>query len=59
VFARALRGQYDAERDGSVTTASLYRHFADAVWLSSRSRRSARRCGTVGTLLTVAPYRTP
>ncbi|WP_246985743.1 cytochrome c oxidase subunit 3 [Halorientalis marina] len=33
VFARALRGQYDAERDTSVATASLYWHFVDAVWL--------------------------
>ncbi|UPV74843.1 heme-copper oxidase subunit III [Halorussus limi] len=30
---RALRGQYDAERDTSVSTVSLYWHFVDAVWL--------------------------
>jgi cytochrome c oxidase subunit 3 len=33
VFARALRGQYDPERDTSVSTASLYWHFVDGVWL--------------------------
>ena len=33
VFVRALRGQYSAERHVSVTTASMYWHFVDAVWL--------------------------
>ncbi|UPW00871.1 heme-copper oxidase subunit III [Halorussus gelatinilyticus] len=33
VLWRALRGQYDAERDTSVSTVSLYWHFVDAVWL--------------------------
>jgi len=33
VFGRALRGQYTADRDTSVTTASLYWHFVDVVWL--------------------------
>ncbi|WP_227376239.1 cytochrome c oxidase subunit 3 [Haladaptatus halobius] len=33
VLGRALRGQYDAERDTSVTTVSMYWHFVDAVWL--------------------------
>lgn len=33
VFIRALRGQYSAERHVSVTTASMYWHFVDAVWI--------------------------
>ena len=33
VFARALMGQYSAERHVSVTTASMYWHFVDAVWI--------------------------
>ena len=33
VFVRALRGQYSAERHVSVTTASMYWHFVDAVWI--------------------------
>lgn len=33
VFGRALQGQYTAERDTSVTTASLYWHFVDGVWV--------------------------
>ncbi|WP_227376484.1 cytochrome c oxidase subunit 3 [Haladaptatus halobius] len=33
LLARALFGQYDAERDTSVTTVSMYWHFVDAVWL--------------------------
>ena len=33
VLARALRGEYSAERDASVRTASLYWHFVDAVWV--------------------------
>jgi cytochrome c oxidase subunit 3 len=30
---RALGGQFDAERDTAVRTASLYWHFVDVVWL--------------------------
>ena len=33
VLARARYGQYDADRHASVTTATLYWHFVDAVWL--------------------------
>ncbi|WP_227354720.1 cytochrome c oxidase subunit 3 [Haladaptatus salinisoli] len=33
LLARALLGQYDAERDTSVSTVSMYWHFVDAVWL--------------------------
>ncbi|WP_227354837.1 cytochrome c oxidase subunit 3 [Haladaptatus salinisoli] len=33
VLWRALRGQYDAERDTSVSTVSMYWHFVDAVWI--------------------------
>ncbi|QLG61649.1 cytochrome c oxidase subunit 3 [Halorarum salinum] len=33
VFARALMGQYSAERHVSVTTVSMYWHFVDAVWV--------------------------
>jgi cytochrome c oxidase subunit 3 len=33
VFVRALYGQYDAEHDTSVSTASMYWHFVDAVWI--------------------------
>jgi cytochrome c oxidase subunit 3 len=33
VFVRALYGQYDAERDTSVSTVSMYWHFVDAVWI--------------------------
>ncbi|WP_313694657.1 cytochrome c oxidase subunit 3 [Halorarum halobium] len=33
VFVRALRGQYSAERHVSVTTASMYWHFVDAIWV--------------------------
>ncbi len=33
VFWRGLRGQYDADRDTSITTVSYYWHFVDAVWL--------------------------
>ncbi len=33
LLVRALVGQYDAERDASVTTVSMYWHFVDAVWL--------------------------
>jgi cytochrome c oxidase subunit 3 len=33
VFARALAGQYSAERHVSVTTASMYWHFVDVVWI--------------------------
>jgi cytochrome c oxidase subunit 3 len=33
VFVRALYGQYDAERHTSVSTASMYWHFVDAVWI--------------------------
>ena len=33
VFVRALKGQYSAERHVSVTTASMYWHFVDAVWV--------------------------
>jgi cytochrome c oxidase subunit 3 len=33
VFIRALRGQYSAQRHVSVTTASMYWHFVDAVWI--------------------------
>ena len=33
VFVRALRGQYSAERHVSVSTASMYWHFVDAVWI--------------------------
>ncbi|WP_227355104.1 cytochrome c oxidase subunit 3 [Haladaptatus salinisoli] len=33
VFARALYGQYSAERHLSVTTVSMYWHFVDAVWI--------------------------
>ncbi|WP_458189954.1 cytochrome c oxidase subunit 3 [Haladaptatus sp. NG-WS-4] len=33
VLGRALRGQYDADRDTSVATVSMYWHFVDAVWL--------------------------
>jgi cytochrome c oxidase subunit 3 len=33
VFIRALFGQYDAEKHTSVSTASMYWHFVDAVWI--------------------------
>ncbi|WP_247009657.1 cytochrome c oxidase subunit 3 [Halorientalis litorea] len=33
VFARALLGQYSADRHTSVSTASMYWHFVDAVWI--------------------------
>jgi cytochrome c oxidase subunit 3 len=33
LFARALVGQYDAERDTSISTVSMYWHFVDAVWI--------------------------
>jgi cytochrome c oxidase subunit 3 len=33
VFFRSLKGQYSAERHVSVTTASMYWHFVDAVWI--------------------------
>jgi cytochrome c oxidase subunit 3 len=33
VFVRGLYGQYDADRHTSVTTASMYWHFVDAVWI--------------------------
>ena len=33
VFARALLGQYSAERHVSVSTASMYWHFVDVVWI--------------------------
>jgi len=33
VFVRALYGQYSAERHLSVSTASMYWHFVDAVWI--------------------------
>jgi len=33
VFLRALLGQYSAERHVSVSTASMYWHFVDAVWV--------------------------
>ncbi len=33
VFARALRGQYSAERHVSVSTVSMYWHFVDIVWV--------------------------
>jgi cytochrome c oxidase subunit 3 len=33
VFVRALLGQYSAERHVSVSTASMYWHFVDAVWV--------------------------
>ena len=33
VFGRALLGQYSAERHVSVSTASMYWHFVDAVWV--------------------------
>ena len=33
VFARALLGQYSADRHVSVTTVSMYWHFVDAVWV--------------------------
>lgn len=33
VFVRALAGQYSAERHVSVTTASMYWHFVDLVWI--------------------------
>ncbi|MFC6732278.1 MULTISPECIES: heme-copper oxidase subunit III [unclassified Haladaptatus] len=33
VFVRALKGQYSAERHVSVSTASMYWHFVDAVWV--------------------------
>ena len=33
VFVRALLGQYSAERHVSVTTASMYWHFVDLVWI--------------------------
>ncbi|WP_410765059.1 heme-copper oxidase subunit III [Haloferax sp. DFSO60] len=33
VFVRALRGQYSGERHVSVSTASMYWHFVDAVWI--------------------------
>ncbi|MFH5798330.1 heme-copper oxidase subunit III [Haladaptatus sp. CMAA 1911] len=33
LLGRALRGQYDSERDTSVSTVSMYWHFVDAVWI--------------------------
>jgi cytochrome c oxidase subunit 3 len=33
VFARAYYGQYSAERHTSVSTASMYWHFVDVVWI--------------------------
>ncbi|WP_123533247.1 cytochrome c oxidase subunit 3 [Halosimplex salinum] len=33
VFVRALKGQYSAERHTSVSTASMYWHFVDVVWI--------------------------
>ena len=33
VLARALAGQYSAERHVSVSTASMYWHFVDVVWI--------------------------
>ena len=33
VFARGLYGQYSADRHLSVSTASMYWHFVDAVWI--------------------------
>mgnify|MGYP006275921853 FL=1 len=33
VFVRGLYGQYSAERHLSVSTASMYWHFVDAVWI--------------------------
>jgi cytochrome c oxidase subunit 3 len=33
VFVRGLRGQYSAERHVSVTTASMYWHFVDIIWV--------------------------
>ena len=30
---RALRGQYSADRHTSVSTASMYWHFVDVVWV--------------------------
>jgi cytochrome c oxidase subunit 3 len=33
VFARALMGQYTAERHTSISTVSMYWHFVDAVWI--------------------------
>ncbi|ESP87628.1 cytochrome c oxidase subunit 3 [Candidatus Halobonum tyrrellensis] len=33
VFVRSLLGQYSADRHVSVTTASMYWHFVDAVWI--------------------------
>lgn len=33
VLGRALRGQYDTDRDTSVSTVSMYWHFVDAVWI--------------------------
>jgi cytochrome c oxidase subunit 3 len=32
-LARALAGQFDADRDASIATVSLYWHFVDVVWL--------------------------
>ena len=33
VFVRGLMGQYSADRHVSVTTASMYWHFVDAIWV--------------------------
>ncbi len=33
VFVRALKGQYSADRHTSVSTASMYWHFVDVVWI--------------------------
>ncbi|QLH82931.1 cytochrome c oxidase subunit 3 [Halosimplex pelagicum] len=33
VFFRALKGQYSAEKHTSVSTASMYWHFVDVVWV--------------------------
>jgi cytochrome c oxidase subunit 3 len=33
VLVRALAGQYSAERHVSVSTASMYWHFVDVVWI--------------------------
>jgi cytochrome c oxidase subunit 3 len=33
VLVRTLKGQYSAERHTSVTTASMYWHFVDVVWI--------------------------